>query len=157
MISYLGILCSVLTCSEFHFWKIILAVVWRMDWKVRKMGLKKITLWATGVESELGNNSRDGQEWQDARYIEHSQKKISIPNWLWWEGVMNDMVICFDWSSRFADVGTKMLRKIFSWDSYIHVLGYIEFDTSDVRHQERGLEGKSDVDNQSKDRSSLKM
>lgn len=55
-------------------------------------------------------------------------------------------------------MGNKTLRKIFFLcDSYIHVLGHIEFDTSDVRHQDRGLEGKWDVDDQSKDRSSLKM
>ena len=48
-----------------------------MDWKVRNIGLKKITLWATGVESELDNNRRDGQEWEDARYIGDSQKNLN--------------------------------------------------------------------------------
>lgn len=156
MISYLGILCSGLTCSEFHFWKITLAVVWRMDWKVRKMGLKKITLWATGVESELGNNSRDGQGWEDARYIENSEKKPQYQigydgkeSWMIWSFVLIELVDLLMWEPK--------CWERFLWDSYIHVLGYIEFDTSDVRHQERGLEGKWDVDNQSKDRSSLKM
>ena len=112
MISYLGILCNGLTCSEFHFWKITLAVVWRMDWKVRNIGLKKITLWATGVESELDNNRRDGQEWEDARYIGDSQKNLNTKLALMGRS-MNDMVICFDWSNRFADVSNKTLRKIF--------------------------------------------
>ena len=41
------------------------------------MGLKEIALWETGVESELGNSSRDGQEWEDARYIGDGQNNLN--------------------------------------------------------------------------------